>query len=101
MSEVTGKGLLSRMFPITVREIYNGTIVGEERVITLHTGAHRFGRRSDGGAPPSTAMCYCYNLAGRFVANTSIASRAGLFGVVVPASGACVLEDFEVRSDAM
>ena len=62
-NNVTGQaGLLNLMFPITVRQIFNGTIVGDERVITLHSGSHAFGSSGQEAASAgSSALCHCFD----------------------------------------
>lgn len=66
-NNVTGKGLMNVMFPITVRQIFNGTIVGDERVITLHSGSHAFGSSGqEAAAGGGSALCHRFDGFGAF-----------------------------------
>jgi hypothetical protein len=100
----TGQGILSWMFPITPRELYGGTIVGDERVITMHNGSYSFGGSSGSVVRHAVgASCVCFGAGGRQVgdgqevrATTRFEPTEGrrsraVHSCVVPTSGACVL----------
>ena len=82
------------MYPITVRDIRPGTISGDERIITLHSGTYAFGGGGgNGDAASQTATLFCYAGDGAAIVPRAVVSGArGSFVVVVPQDGACVLE---------
>jgi len=98
---LTLPSLLTHMFPITVRDIRPGTISGDERIITLHSGSYRFtedhgSSMSDAASQNTTGRLFCYTGGGAAVAAKSVlAASDGTFAVAVPADGACVLELIE------
>lgn len=84
---LTLPSLLTRMYPITVRHLRPGTISGDERVITLHSGAYGFPRNAT-----NNATLYCFNEDGVELAAVAGTSNDEGFEVTVPPNGACVLE---------
>jgi hypothetical protein len=83
---VTQPSLFGRMFPITISEIYNGTIIGTERILTLHSGRFSFG-----DASATSAEGLCFN--GKGVPQLPVAalpvSTDATVTVTVPPDGAC------------
>ena len=88
--------ILTHMYPITVRDIRPGTISGDERVITLHSGAFGFPDKlqfiGDQIAPTATLWCYDSHGAVQAPKPVVAAGPRSSFSVVVPVDGACVLE---------
>ena len=92
---LTLPSLLTHMFPITVRDIRPGTISGDERIITLHSGTYGFAESSDHNSShgqSTTGRLFCYRRDGAALAMKSVQAAGGNFAVTVPVDGACVLE---------
>ena len=72
MTVATGQGILSYMFPITPRLLYAGSVVGDERVITIHNGSYAFGGTGSAAvtADADAASCVCFDEAGLRVGRT-------------------------------
>ena len=70
-----------------MRHVRPGTISGDERVITLHSGTFGFPRNAT-----KSATLYCFDKGGAELAATAAARSGEGFEVKVPPNGACVLE---------
>ena len=92
---LTLPSVLTHYYPITVRDIRPGTISGDERIITLHSGAYRFRHHGDSETTTTqTATLFCYTVDGVALAPKAVSATGphNSFAVLVPVDGACVLE---------
>lgn len=88
-SSLTHSTILAHMYPITITKIGSGTIMGHERIITLHSGTYSWGDKT-------AAKAYFYDDHGKEISGklTSISAGNGIvsFKIEVPKGGAAVIE---------
>ena len=93
-ANATSPNILPHMYPITVRELHAGWIVGDERIITLHSGRFGWGASASSGNG-SSAVMHCVDESGHSVARAVAVAKAARgnvwFNVEVPLGGVCVL----------
>eukprot|EP01052_Picozoa_sp_SAG31_P008920 SAG31_NODE_458_length_15415_cov_3.647428_10_plen_152_part_00 len=86
---VTHPSLFGRMYPISVTEIYNGTVIGMERILTLHSGEFSFGSPS-----VNMASGVCFDAHGTPLSEPApvpIQGTSAKVTITVPEGGACAV----------
>ncbi|MEO7067521.1 MAG: hypothetical protein ABI114_11475 [Rhodanobacter sp.] len=88
-SSLTRPTILAHMFPITITKLGSGTIVGQERIITLHSGTYSWGDKA-------AAKAYFYDGQGQEISGKMTVGNASggpsTFGIEVPSGGAAIIE---------
>jgi hypothetical protein len=90
-SAITNCSLYEHMYPITVRELHAGYIIGEERILAIHSGVYGW---NDYTAPHDVSVhCFDEQANGVEVKLKVQVNALGdtMFELVVPMGGACAL----------